>query len=171
MSKFLQDYYGRIINAEAKKLVHCKFSSQNWEYCGPSGYNNRSGCTMELVENGEFLNNKIEGYIKGTYSPKLMKDGKKYALEIDIKNINYGLGSSCAFVIFYVDVINKIVYYLPLQDYFISKPELFDRLEKNKSTMTVHIPCDNIVCEDDYDLQQIAKSVYVNGPSRNLRKA
>ena len=101
----------------------------------------------------------------------MLQSEKVYSVSIDIKNINYGLGSSCAFVIFYVDVINDFVYYLPLQDYFISNPREFNKLEKNKSTMTVHIPCDNIVCEDDYDLQQIAKSVYVNGPSRNLRKA
>ena len=36
--------------------------------------------------------------------------------------------------------------------------------------MIVHIPIDNILSDDDFDLQEIAKSVYVDGPSRNLRK-
>ena len=78
--------------------------------------------------------------------------------------------SYSAFVIFYVDVEEETVYYLPLQDYFISKPELFDKLDNNKSQITVHVPCDNIVCENDFDLQQIAKSIYIDGPSRKLRK-
>jgi len=59
---------------------------------------------------------------------------------------------------------------LPIQDYFIANPVLFDKLENNSQTINVHIPYDNIVCEEDFDLQQIAKSVYINGPSRNLRK-
>ncbi len=171
MSKLPKDSSARVISEEARKLVHMSFSSQNWEYHELTGRDNGTDCIVELVENEEYSNKKIEGQIKGTLSPKLLQSEKIYSVSIDIKNINYGLGSSCAFVIFYVDVINDFVYYLPLQDYFISNPELFDRLEKNKSIMAVHIPCDNIVCENDYDLQQIAKSVYVNGPSRNLRKA
>lgn len=107
---------------------------------------------------------------KGTRSPRQLKNGDAFALEMEIKTIRYGLGSSCAFVIFYVDVEEETVYYLPLQDYFISKPELFDKLDNNKSQITVHVPCDNIVCENDFDLQQIAKSIYIDGPSRKLRK-
>ena len=45
------------------------------------------------------------------------------------KTINYGLSSPIAFVLFYVDVDHGIVYYLPIQDYFIANPELFDALE------------------------------------------
>jgi hypothetical protein len=68
------------------------------------------------------------------------------------------------------DVVNEVVYYLPLQDYFISNKASFDKLENNKESINIHIPCDNIVCAEDFDLQQIAKSVYVDGPSRRLRK-
>ena len=78
---------------------------------------------------------------------------------------------SSAFVIFYVDTTNEIVYYLPLQDYFISHPTYFDKLDSNKNSINIHIPSDNIVSEEDFDLQQIAKSVYVDGPSRKLHKA
>ena len=37
--------------------------------------------------------------------------------------------------------------------------------------MTIHIPCDNTVCDEDFDLQEIAKSIYVGGATRNLHKA
>lgn len=170
MSKLPKDCTARIIGAEARKLVHFRFPARNWEYHEPTGRDNGVDCTIELVENEEWSNKKIEGQIKGTRSPKLLKNENAYALEIDIKTIRYGLGSACAFVIFYADVEKEAVYYLPLQDYFISKPELFDRLDNNKSKITVRVPCDNVVCDEDFDLQQIAKSVYVDGPSRQLRK-
>lgn len=47
---------------------------------------------------------------------------------------------------------------------------LFDKLDTVQERMNVHIPIDNILSDDDFDLQEIAKSVYVDGPSRNLRK-
>ena len=89
---------------------------------------------------------------------------------MEIKTIRYVLGSSYAFVIFDVNVEEETVYFLPMQDYFNSKPGLFEELDNNKSQITVHVPCDNIVCENDFDLQQIAKSIYIDGPSRKLRK-
>lgn len=83
------------------------------------------------------------------------------------------MSSANAFVLLYVDVDvdSEQVYYLPIQDYFIANPTLFDQLEQNQSKMNVHIPCDNLVSDNDFELQQIAKSTYVGGPSRNLRKA
>lgn len=81
------------------------------------------------------------------------------------------MSSSVAFVLFYVLVDEGKVYYLPIQDYFIANPSLFERLEKNGATLNVHIPLDNVVSDNDFDLQQIAKSVYVGGPSRELHKA
>ena len=90
---------------------------------------------------------------------------------IDVKTVNYGLGSNVAFVLFVVDVDNEKVYYLPLQDYFIANPSEFDKLEKNKEKINVHIPTCNLVDDNDFELQQIAKSVYVDGPTRRLRRA
>lgn len=87
-----------------------------------------------------------------------------------MKIINYALNAPGAFVLFYVDVENEVVYYLPIQDYFIANKTLFDKLDTWQERMNVHIPIDNILSDDDFDLQEIAKSVYVDGPSRNLRK-
>ena len=67
-----------------------------------------------------------------------------------------------------VDVNNEITYYLPIQDYFISNNELYDVLNSDQEKLSVHIPADNILSEDDFDLQQIAKSTYIDGPSKNL---
>ena len=72
---------------------------------------------------------------------------------------------------FCVDVDDEIVYYLPLQEYFIQHPDLFERLQNNSSTLAVHVPTDNIVNENDLELQEIAKESYVGGATPNLHKA
>lgn len=170
MSKLPKDCNARVIGAEARKLVHYRFSSERWEFHEETGVDNGRDCIVELVENEQWGNKKIEGQIKGTRSPKRLKEKEAFAFSMEIKTVNYGLSSPIPFVLFYVDVDREIVYYLPLQDYFIANPTMFDRLEKNKNTLDVHIPLDNIVSEQDFDLQQIAKSVYVEGPTRNLHK-
>ena len=100
MSKLPKDCTARIIGAEARKLVHFRFPSENWEYHEMTGRDNGLDCTVELVENEEWTNKKIEGQIKGTRSPRQLKNGDAFALEMEIKTIRYGLGSSCAFLIF-----------------------------------------------------------------------
>lgn len=73
MSKLPKDCTARIIGAEARKLVHFRFPSENWEYHEMTGRDNGLDCTVELVENEEWTNKKIEGQIKGTRSPRQLK--------------------------------------------------------------------------------------------------
>ena len=167
---FPKDKASGVISREARKLVHNSFSAERWDYHEETGSDNGRDCIIELVEDERFGNKKIEGQIKGTSCPKIIKHEGCFTFSLDVKTINYGLSSPIAFVLLYVTVADKQVYYLPLQDYFIANPDLFDRLFENKTTLNVHIPFDNIVCENDFELQQIAKSVYVGGPSKGLRK-
>lgn len=84
------------------------------------------------------------------------------ALHIDVKKLNYGLGCTNAYVLFLVDLTTgEDAYYLPVQDYFIADLLLYDRLERNTSSLTVYFLEDNRVSYDDFDLCQIAKSGYV----------
>ena len=92
MSKLPKDCTARIIGAEARKLVHFRFPSENWEYHEMTGRDNGLDCTVELVENEEWTNKKIEGQIKGTRSPRQLKNGDAFALETEIKTIRYGSG-------------------------------------------------------------------------------
>ena len=156
-----KDCAARVISAEARKLVHYRFPSEHWEYHEETGRDVGRDCSIELVESDEFVNKKIEGQIKGTRSPNRLKGKDVFSFAMEKKTINYGLSSPIAFVLFYVDVDHGIVYYLPIQDYFIANPELFDALESNTTTINVHIPIDNIVSNEDFDLRQIAKSIYV----------
>lgn len=169
MSKFPKDCNGRIIGSAARQQVHAAFDALKWEYHEITGTDHGIDCTLELIENQEWHNHKIEGQIKGTINPQKIKNGD-YSFSLDIKTINYGLSSSNAFVLFYVDVEASVVYYLPIQDYFIANPELFEKLNNNKSSINVHIPCDNIVADDDFELQELAKAVYLDGPSQKLRR-
>ncbi len=165
---FPQDCEARKNGSEARGIVHYKISKDHWEYHEITGSDHGIDCSIELIENEKFINKKIEGQIKGTKSPNQLINKDCFSFPMETKTINYGLSSSAAFVLFYVDLANEIVYYLPIQDYFIANPSLFDKLEQK--TISLHIPCDNILNKDDFDLQQIAKSVYVDGPTRKLRK-
>lgn len=170
MSNAPKDCNQRIIGSKARGIVHYRFPKENWEYHECTGTDHGIDCIIELVEKGEFINKKIEGQIKGCNCPQEMKTQNAFSFSMEVKTIKYGLGSSSAFLLFYVDNSREIVYYLPIQDYFIANPNLFELLNSDQKTISVHIPLDNVVSDDDYDLQQIAKSVYVDGPTSSLRK-
>ena len=170
MPRLPKDSSARVIGAEARKLVHYRFASERWEFHEITGQDCGLDCTVELVENEQFINKRIDGQIKGTQNPCHLKNEEAFSFSLHIKTINYGLSNANAFVLFFVTVDDGTVYYLPIQDYFIANPVLFDKLENNFQTINVHIPYDNIVCEKDFDLQQLAKSVYINGPSKDLQK-
>ena len=59
-----------------------------------------------------------------------------------------------------MDLKTETAYYLALQDYFIANPDKYEKLSKNSSIITVHVPRDNVVCREDADLIAIAKSGY-----------
>lgn len=111
------------------------------------------------------------GQIKGSRNLHYIDSGCYISYPLDIKTINYGLNSSEPFLLFCVDVDKEIVYYLPLQEYFIEHSDLFDRLQNNTSTLTVHVPTGNLVEDNDFELQEIAKESYVGGATPSLHKA
>lgn len=166
-----KDCDARINGSKAAGIVHYQIvQNEHWEFHEYTGTDHGIDCTIELIENNMFINKKIEGQIKGTKFPKKLVNNNCFSFPLETKTINYGLSSPIAFLLFYVDLTNEIVYYLPIQDYFIANPVLFDTLENNQKTISLHIPCDNILNKNDFDLQQIAKSVYLDGPTRALHK-
>ena len=158
------------IGSKARAIVHYKLNAEHWDYREETGNDYGRDCIIELSENDCWNNHKIEGQIKGTCNPTQLKREKCFSFPLDIKTINYALGTPSAFSLFYVDIVNEAVYYLPIQDYFISNNDLFDKLDKVQGTINVHIPVDNILSDNDFDLQEISKSVYVDGSSRKLKR-
>lgn len=167
--KLPKDCTARAVSTRARSIVAYKLNPEKWEWHEQTGTDHGTDIVIELVENEEFTNKKIEGQIKGRTSIDFLKCGD-VTFDLDVKTINYGLGSSIAFVLFLVDIINETVYYLPIQDYFIANPDKFYGAENNQSTVRVHIDATNTLNSNTNDLYEIAKSVYVGGPSRNLRK-
>jgi hypothetical protein len=169
IGKLPKDCSSRAVSTRARSLVTYKLDARKWEWHEQTGTDHGTDMVMELVENENFSNKKIEAQIKGRTSINVLKTGD-ISFNLDVKTVNYALGSSNAFVLFLVDVTSENVYYLPIQDYFISNPDMFDSAENNKCTVNFHINIDNVLNEDADDLCGIAKSVYVNGPSRTLKK-
>ena len=78
-------------------------------------------------------------------------------------------GSNTPFVLFLVALKDEIVYYLPIQKYFIENKELFKKVDNNK-TINLHIPVQNTLQGHDKELQDLAHKIYLDGPSDSLRE-
>lgn len=176
MARFPIDTEQRKIASRACAIVHYKLNSEHWVYREDTEVDVGKDCTIELSENNKWCNHKIECQIKGVSSPDRLnrikiKGGKEFSFPLSKKTIMYALNSSIAFILFFVDIDNEIVYYLAIQDYFIANKNLFNKLDENEEgTINVHISVDCILSAMDSDLQEIAKSTYVDGPGIELRK-
>ena len=171
MAKLPKDCTARQIGSKARQLVHYRFNAERWEFHEITGTDHGTDCLLELIENNEFSNREIKGQIKGSRNFKYINNRTFISFNLDVKTINYGLNCSVPFLLFLVNVDSEIVYYLPLQEHFIANPSLFERLSKNNSTLAIHIPCDNIVNDNDAELQQLTHYSYVGGATKQLHKA
>ncbi|MCD7885924.1 MAG: DUF4365 domain-containing protein [Lachnospiraceae bacterium] len=145
---------------KARALLPAMFDLSHWEYHEQTGTDHGTDMVFEYIEDEEFRGHKLEAQIKGRSKVEVGRYG--IPLAVDVKTLNYGLSCKNAFVLFLVDLsTGEDAYYLPVQDYFIADLSLYDRLEKNTSTLTVYFSEDNKVSYDDFDLCQIAKSGYV----------
>jgi hypothetical protein len=169
IGKLPRDCSAREVSTRARSIVTYKLDAEKWEWHEQTGTDHGTDMVIELVENENFTNKKIEVQIKGRTSISVLKNGD-ISFGLDVKTVNYALSSSNAFVLFLVDVTSENVYYLPIQDYFIANPDKFDAVENNKTSVNVHISKDNVLNNEAYELCEIAKSVYINGSSRLLKK-
>lgn len=181
------DSTSRRIDSRACAILHYLIDSNHWIYRDLTGQDVGCDCVLELSENDRFCNRKVEGQIKGTenISRYALKTTQAYSFPLEIKTINYALGSSRPFLLFLVDVTYERIFYVEIQNLFICNKELFDRLEEaeekqrqdskeertTKRKLNLHIPFENALTENDADLQMIAHRTYVGGPSRDLKLA
>ena len=73
-------------------------------------------------------------------------------------------------MLFYVDIVREDVYFVCIQDAFIENKDLFDKLDGSQETVNVRIPRGNLLRSNDAALQDIARSLYFDGPGRGLTK-
>ena len=120
---------------------------------------------LEYIDENNWHNCIIQGQVKGTKTPEsyLLKDGKHFSYKLEKKYINYALRSSNASVLFLCDLKNDIVYFLPIQDYFIENPDKYVNLANAETeSMMLHIPIGNIVSRiDDSKLCKLANATYL----------
>lgn len=167
--RLTKDCSARAICTRSRGIFAYQIDANKWEWHEQTGTDHGTDIVLELSDKGVFSGKKIDGQLKGTTNIDVLKNGMiKY--DLDVKTINYALGNANPFVLFLVDVNEEKVFYLPLQDYFIDNPDKFEAAENNSSTVTVHIEPDTTITEKADGLLEIAKSVYVGGPSQELRK-
>ena len=170
MARMPIDTPQRKIGSKAVAILHYKINASHWEFRQETGNDVGRDCTIELSENDRWLNHKIEGQIKGTEKIEPLKTRAEISFPMDVKTVNYALGSSCPFVLFYIDVKTEKIFYLAIQDYFINNPDLFKKLDGTQEKLSLHIPMGNLLNDDDSNLVEIAKNTYVEGPGITLKK-
>ena len=159
LMRFPQDSSQRKIGTRARALVPSKLNPEHWEYHEQTGSDVGCDLIIELSENNEFKNKKIECQIKGTKSPKIINNGKSLSFDFPVITANYALTGYCPFVLFVVDTVKGIVYWESIKDYAEKRADFKNRVEKNKETVSVRIPITNILTlENDSYLCNLAKN-------------
>lgn len=158
----------RKTGSRGRAIVHFQIDSEHWDYREETGNDYGRDCVIELSENDEWNNHKVEGQIKGTGSVKKIDDGAYISFPMPVRTIEYALGTPTAFVLFVADTKTNDVYYQCVQDYFIENKKLFERLEQG--TINIRIPVSqNLVLGDD-TLQELARVTFVDGPGQSLKR-
>ena len=155
----------RKTGSRGRGILHFKLDADHWDYREETGNDYGRDCVVELSENDEWLNHKVEGQIKSTASPKFVGDFVSFPMPV--KTIEYALGTHTSFILFVVDTKKEYVYYQCVQQYFIDNKELFDKL--NQQTINIHIPVSQNLSVDDKLLQNWARSTFIDGPGKGLR--
>ena len=162
-----KDCEDRKIGSGARSIVHYQFDPNHWDYKEETGNDVGRDCVIELSENDEWRNHKIEGQIKGTRVLKIV-DNNMVSFPMSVSTIEYALGTTVAFVLFVVDVVNKKTYCQCIQQYFIEHQELFEKL--SQKTINIRIPSGQILEECDELLVSWARKVFVDGPGIELKE-
>lgn len=160
MSVYPKDTEQQKISRHSIKILLYTLDSDHWDYKLETGSDVGRDCILELSENDQWKNHKIEGQVKGTQKPVEILNGKYISFPMDVKTINYALQSPIAFVLFVVDTTNEIVYYQPIQQYAIENPGLLHKLSSGQQTVNIRIPKTQVVSENDDDLQRLATTLY-----------
>lgn len=161
MNIYPKDCDARKICSKARAIFPNKLNLNYWEFHEITGTDHGTDMIIEYIEDNEFKNHKVECQIKGTTIINKYKTQNYISFPLDVKTINYALNCRNAFMLVLVDVISENVYYKTLQDYFIANKWCFEKLKTNGSKMNIRIfEEDLLLKENDFDLQNVAKSSY-----------
>ena len=170
MARFPIDSEQRKTGSRARAIVHYQIDADHWVYTEAPDEEVGRDCILELSENYRWTDHRIECQIKGSRNPNALKKGETLSYALETRTIEYALGRRNAFVLFYVDIVREDVYFVCIQDAFIENKDLFDKLDGSQETVNVRIPRGNLLRSNDAALQDIARSLYFDGPGRGLTK-
>lgn len=162
-----RDNEQRKTGSKGRAIVHFRLNPEHWDYKEETGNDYGRDCIIELSEDDEWRNHKVEGQIKGTGRPSLLSSDE-VSFPMQVKTIEYALGSPVAFILFVADTSTEDVYYQCVQDYFIHHTELFEKL--GQETINIRIPVSHNLKVSDDLLQKWAKATYVDGPGHSLKQ-
>ena len=88
MARLPIDTPQRKIGSKAVAILHYKIDADHWEFRQETGNDVGRDCTLELSENNEWPNHKIEGQIKGTEKNEPLKKCTLISFPMEVKTIN-----------------------------------------------------------------------------------
>lgn len=152
----------RRIGSKGEQLFISKIDMNHWLFRFEQNKDVGRDGFLELAEEGEWRNHKIECQIKGTKIINYIYNGSVISFQMKVKTLLYAVNSTIPFLLFLSDINNQIVYYLNIQDYFISDEKAYEKLYSGQENLNVHIDPHNVLNEQDIELQKIALKTYIS---------
>lgn len=142
--------------ARARAVLHYALDSYIWEYHEETGLDVGRDCVIELIEEGEYRNHKIECRVKGTENVERfrLKDGS-FSVPIKTATLNYGLSSAVPFVVFLVDNKTEDVMFIEVTEYFSSHQNQRERLGRQEK-LSIPFSPDKTLINNGEELVRIA---------------
>ena len=160
VNMFPKDSETRKICSRGEQLVHTLIDTDYWLIRFETNIDVGRDMVLELSEEGEFRNYKIECQIKSTRAPVFISKENIISVTMETSTLNYALNSCIPFVLFLADISDEIVYYLSVQDYFMNKCHLIQKLESDQKYLNIHIDRKMQLNKGDQFLQGLAKKKY-----------
>lgn len=151
----------RKTDSKSSQILHSQINTDHWLLRLETGNDVGRDCILELSENDEWHNHKIEGQIKGTAKPTLILDEQFVSFPLEVKTLNYAINSPISFILFVIDVTEKKVYYQCLQDYYKMNKEKIDKIKPDQNTYNIRLDVKNVLNADDSALQELAKKIHI----------
>ena len=143
--------------ARAEAILHYTLDSNRWNYRQETGPDVGRDCTLELIEDGEYRNHKIEGQIKGTESIETYRL-KTGAVSFPLKTItaSYAINSPVPFALFLVDNVSETVYFVELHA-AVAQQKISREALETQDTVNIKLNPESTIRQAEDSLVEIAK--------------
>ena len=102
------------------QLLFYRLNADVWAPNGSDNTDHGMDYGFEYIENGNYKGYRILSQIKST--EHIIKSKKSVSFDLKVITAAYAISSAQPFVLFVVDLIADVIYYICLQDFFIDNP-------------------------------------------------